>query len=57
MIEMVPHINVVRLDFLLVQLLCGEDKRRDACFRATAAPQGPDVARGNRDRELHMQAF
>lgn len=27
MIEIVPQINVVRLDFLLVQLLCGEDER------------------------------
>lgn len=45
MIEMVPQINVVRLDFLLVQLLCGEDKGRDTCFRTaiTTAPPGPDV--------------
>lgn len=37
MIEMVPQINVVRLDFLLVQLLCGEDKGRDALCRTAIA--------------------
>lgn len=58
MIEIVPQINVVRLDFLLVQLLCGEDKGRDACFRtAITAGSGPDVERGNGDRNINMQTF
>lgn len=46
MIEMVPRMNVVRLDFLLVQLLCGEDTGRDARLPAVALPE-PDVERGN----------
>lgn len=37
MIEMVPQINVARLDFLLVQLLRREDKERDGCFRVADA--------------------